>query len=1117
MVTILMESTSSFENTNDVPVPLHDLSPKCMLPTVKVRDINSPQRNSSPKENKEASARRRCFGPYSPFKTYTQPLKQLHNTAVTDATDLTSLTSGNSYDSTVVGCNGESGEVLCSVESKENNLTDEVHFEVERTSCKKKSYSTCRMSISTKTVINNQADSDDDIKVIEPVNSEIIDKSIENAEISDTDVSTNDVEEVSTVCYSSSNHDVSVDVGIEQSAAIADKIKNIKCELVDSCDFVSGVTNNSLPNDKPADLTDVSTEERDINFLLDQPDVDLRNEPALGKTTDVSDQSEISQSCAETSVNKHIAFISSEQIPLLQNECCDESNKCNILEQTSCSVLNTVEGNSNATERNSNAVETNSNITKTNSNATENKLRETGRKKHHEIKKTFFTRRRCSIEEKSVFIMERYNVPPVSVVVVDIQLLANFKHQKLLQKANSKFLHEKSKSLQDVKSIRDLKLSDYKPNNRIVNVTTDASADSVRETFEQKVARKLAEKRRLLGEPALVLITEKPLISPKGTESDKKIKVISHSENEIQTLSKPRNIAIERVVQEQNEVVTAPLPEESPILFTNNGQFQNPNTPMIYVEEPLNEARQLSNHKVEMIVQTRPRLPDKMGSGKRKKLSTQKSLSPNKKTKMSLQFNELTDPIIQKADVELDECEAIRTVPLHPRIRMKLQSHCNCVGENCSHLGRASLSPVNSESVSKSPIDTSPTAPTSYTDSVTKPSLLMSTPLPTSDVSTSNCACNIISCTHVINPSPGRRSAVAFKSLTPKHKVKTPTKFRPTLLQRFSPKSPRSALSRIISDVHDDLKPEIEKVKTKLMDCVDVVSDAMSESQSSSCEEIIYPNIVHISSDDGPILEEDEIKKEDELFIPSPIKTESTETDSTVTDFLIDDDENTDFYSSSDFVRRRRRKTSSKKRVESFIVKPSVVAPTLENSANTTPTNAVRTNRRRPLKTVSKRQMMKLTKHFNLREFEVRVEKLSEVTVSRLIELCTTLETWNKKELLLAAGLAEYDIKRLGLATMRRDEKNAKYGFRKFLKRRDIFQLVSEKPKTSKKKHQLDFLKSENRKLREMALIKEREERKMRDLESIRRSLLKINAKFLNQSKFWNYINQGTIAKPIEI
>ncbi|XP_057304928.1 uncharacterized protein LOC130641923 isoform X2 [Hydractinia symbiolongicarpus] len=1082
-----------------------------MLPTVKVKDINSPQRNASPKKNKEASsARRHCFAPYSPFKSYTQPLKQLHNTPVTDVTDLTVLTSGNSCDSTVVSCNGESGEVLCSVESKENVLTDEVHFEVERTPCKKKSYFTCRMSISTKTVINNQADSDDDIKVIEPPNSEIINKRIENAEKSDTDISTNDVEEVSTVCYSSSSHDVCVDVGVEQPAAIANKIKNIKSELVDTCDFVSGVTNNSLSNDNPTDLTEVSTEKRDIKFLLDQPDIDQRHEPDLGKTTEI----EISQSCAKTFADRDLPFISTEQIPSQQNECCDESKKCNILKQTSFSVSNAVEGNSNATERNLNTVETNS-------NATENKSRETGRKKHHEIKKTFFTRRRCNIEEKSVLIMERYNVPPVSVVVVDIQLLGNFKHQKLLQKANAKFLHDKSKSLQDVKSIRDLKLSNYKPNNRIVNVTTDASADSVRETFEQKVARKLAEKRRLLGEPALILNTEKPVTSPKGTESDKKIKVISHSENEIQTLTKPRNVAIEPVVQKQNEVVTE---KSHPILFTTNRQFQNPNTPMIYVEEPLNEALQLSNHKVKMIVQTRPRLPDKMGSAKRKKLSPQKSLSPNKKTKMSLKFNELTDPIIQKAGVELDECEAIRTVPLHPRIRMKLQSHCNCVGENCSHLGRANLSPVNSEFVSKSPNDTSPTAPKSFTDPVTKPSLFMSTPLTTSDalttsdVSTSNCACNIISCPHVINPSPGRRSAVVFKSLTPKHKVKTPTKFRPTLLQRFSPKSPRSALSRIISDVHDDLKPEIEKVKTKLMDCVDVVSDAMSESQSSSCEEIIYPNIVHISSDDGPILEEDDIKKEDKLFIPSPIKTESIETDSTVIDFLIGDDENNDFYSSSDFVRRRRRKTSSKKRVESFIVKPMVAAPTLENSANTTPTNAVHNNKRsRPLKTVSKRQMIKLTKHFNLREFEVRAEKLSEVTVSRLIDLCTTLETWNKKELLLAAGLTEYDIKRLGLATMRRDEKNAKYGFRKFLKRRDVFQLVSEKPKNSKKKHQLDFLKSENRKLKEMALIKEREERKMRDLESIRRSLLKINAKFLNQSKFWNYINQGTVAKPIEI
>ena len=141
----------------------------------------------------------------------------------------------------------------------------------------------------------------------------------------------------------------------------------------------------------------------------------------------------------------------------------------------------------------------------------------------------------------------------------------------------------------------------------------------------------------------------------------------------------------------------------------------------------------------------------------------------------------------------------------------------------------------------------------------------------------------------------------------------------------------------------------------------------------------------------------------------------------------------------------------------------------------------------------------------------IQVVKLSRETIGNLIELCTFVPNWNNNELLKGAGLASFDIDRLGLIASSRQ--NSNYRLRQFVKRKKIYE---ENVNTKEKSKQLSFSKKSPRlgpkdlqKLKRKMKKKEKEERKQMERDSIRRALLKINNRVLNQNKFWGFLNKG--------
>ena len=148
------------------------------------------------------------------------------------------------------------------------------------------------------------------------------------------------------------------------------------------------------------------------------------------------------------------------------------------------------------------------------------------------------------------------------------------------------------------------------------------------------------------------------------------------------------------------------------------------------------------------------------------------------------------------------------------------------------------------------------------------------------------------------------------------------------------------------------------------------------------------------------------------------------------------------------------------------------------------------------------------------RFFTVKVVKLREETVNNLIELCSKGADWHDDGLLQKAGMRRYDINRLGIVT--RSSQKASYGLRRFVKKKKTYDLIPfEKPKTSsnsEKQLNSKALKALKHKLK----LQERREQKQRDKESIRRALLRINGRLMNQNKFWAFLNQGSSSqKPI--
>lgn len=146
----------------------------------------------------------------------------------------------------------------------------------------------------------------------------------------------------------------------------------------------------------------------------------------------------------------------------------------------------------------------------------------------------------------------------------------------------------------------------------------------------------------------------------------------------------------------------------------------------------------------------------------------------------------------------------------------------------------------------------------------------------------------------------------------------------------------------------------------------------------------------------------------------------------------------------------------------------------------------------------------------NYKRLVIEVVKLSTKTIENLIEHCSNVSDWHDNKMLKKAGLTSFDINRLGIVTSSRQ--NSNYRLRQFVKRKKQFDLnvAVEKPKPLSAKNNAKLNAKELKRLKRKMKRKEREERKQMEKDSIRRALLKINNRIMNQNKFWGFLNRGS-------
>ena len=124
--------------------------------------------------------------------------------------------------------------------------------------------------------------------------------------------------------------------------------------------------------------------------------------------------------------------------------------------------------------------------------------------------------------------------------------------------------------------------------------------------------------------------------------------------------------------------------------------------------------------------------------------------------------------------------------------------------------------------------------------------------------------------------------------------------------------------------------------------------------------------------------------------------------------------------------------------------------------------------------------------HFNLRDFHIKVFDLSRQTIEMIQKLCSGKKNWNHENL-RQSGLSEYDITRLRVRPSR-----SRYCLRQNLKKRESYD-----------GEELDV----QRRILKKAKRKKRVDVKQNlDIASIRRSLLKINIKYMCQKRLWAQI-----------
>lgn len=277
------------------------------------------------------------------------------------------------------------------------------------------------------------------------------------------------------------------------------------------------------------------------------------------------------------------------------------------------------------------------------------------------------------------------------------------------------------------------------------------------------------------------------------------------------------------------------------------------------------------------------------------------------------------------------------------------------------------------------------------------------------------------------------------------------------------------------------------------------VTDSESTVSAQSDDELNITTDLKEEPADNTSETQDSLVDESPSFQLDSIKEEKVNREESFNTFyLSDDDEFADILEAYKYVERRRRKVSSKARIESFVMKAS-------------PTPKVQylspTRRRIPISDyhVDRQHANHCSKHL-----QINVVRLQKETIDNLITCCQTKDVWSDKDVLRNAGLSLYDINRLCIS-LRRPSKDAKYKLRQFIKRNIKFESkLNEKPTVLK----LTLSKAEKLEKRRLKQ-KEKQDEEQKDLESIRRSLLKINAKFLNQRKFWCRLDKGSSSHPI--
>ena len=744
----------------------------------------------------------------------------------------------------------------------------------------------------------------------------------------------------------------------------------------------------------------------------------------------------------------------------------------------------------------------------------------------------YCNKRECAHSNSSCFavkleqLKEKYNISPLKVLLTD-----NVFHDGKVMNNKKRKIGGKTIDSPNRKKVKTT--NDESTNNKIVNIDVHESCQS----FEEKVAQKIAERKKkqnisvgnvlcesvnpITIDNKMHSIEKPPVSSP--VKADNVLTGINNSvfqnisDNVISinnSNSNKTSIKVDDVVSIchiKNNVPSKQNVKEAVNLVEINTTRKKSNNMPLNLPPGDDFSSDLDKTRENILSQLkRP----KSGSAKRKFASPRKSLSPTKAKEYSERtFPDKTfvTPIgVISTDLTLTNdshstekrstSEDILSIPLHPSLRLKIKSMtCQCNIADCPH---------------------------------------MNTPSPSKSYSFDLTACNQ---SHMETPgiipvhSSTLRTPVkvidtmsSFQSTSSPRRRRSSINFRPSLMPKASPLSAKSLLGRSISSTQTS--PEFKfKFKRAMKSEFDLIELSDSDttlvsSQYSSDNEL--PTVVHISSDD----EEDEasvngfitkVKQDETLFVPSESITETFVSTGVgnLNDIMKSELDNTcynDDISSSTAatIERRRRKTSSKKRIETFITTtkiktPAVVTPSFVKVSHQDPIDQ---SCMHTIKSVTYRQMKKLAERFQLKSVKVKLMKLDSRVVEQVIQLCEIKENnWSDKVMLLKAGLDSYDVDRLGLK-MRRDLEKGNYGLRKFLKRRDVFQSLLEVPKKQRKRHshELEFLKSQKKKLREIMKAKQETERKKSDLESIRRSLLQINGKFLSQTRFWNYLKQGS-------